>query len=813
MLFADLAFESGEASITVHDFVVHEALSTLFDITVHAHSPNEDLDLDTIVGRPVAFRFGGSISEARRWTGVVRSMRQTGVEESGLSKYTLSIAPALWLLSQRTNHRIFQHTSVPEIVGTVLAEWGIDPVWHVDRDRLPRLEMRVQYGETDLAFIGRLLQEAAITYVFVDGGAHGTKFVLTDAPGRAEPRRAGPLAYVANTSMTTEQAFVTSVEVSREVRPGKVTLHDTDFRRKSEVRLFGQAVMNDRENRYEQYRYEPGAFVVITANSTTDTPIADDRGMVRADEKHGTLRAEQRLAGLRAGSTSITFRTNAVDVTPGMVFSMERHPRRDLASTQRLLVVQMSIEGSMERSFTAIGTAVFADEPYAPERKTVKPRIDGVQSAIVVGPRSETNRDEIHTDEYGRVRVQFAWDREGLFDERSSCWLRVSQGWAGGGYGMMALPRVGHEVLVVFFEGDPDQPIVVGRVYNNTTRVPYKLPENKTKSTWKSDSTPGSNGFNEIMFDDAHGSELVYVQAERNLEKLVKVDESVTIGRMRDKRIGVNETIAVGVNRATTVGAVDSTWVGERHEVTMRQAAAATIPPTGMHMVDGRISLTTGEATITLEGPNITLEAAAQVLMKAGADIAIAAGSHVTVDAQVTMTLKSGAKLVIQADDGDVVIQGGPLVQINPVDRRWRRAGIEDKLPVEVPPTVDLAMEIEEAEEHGWFDPTSPNWLCDQMRGGHWDFGKRGEQYVDFQSFHLGIVGAAMRLPEGTLLRQAGTLRRERGELLDPAQGDPGNGLWGGTEPYGLTARQHTLIKMGYAFYMEQNQQGVNRGS
>lgn len=457
--------------------------------------------------------------------------------------------------------------------------------------------------------------------------------------------------------------------------------------------------------------------------------------------------------------------------------------------------------GTHDQSFTATGSAVFATDPYAPQRKTKKPRIKGVQSAIVVGPRAGTAKDEIHTDEFGRVRVQFAWDRENQFDERSSCWLRVSQGWGGGGYGMIALPRVGHEVLIEFFEGDPDQPIVVGRVYNNTTRVPYKLPENKTKSTWKSDSTPGSNGFNEIMFDDAAGSELVYVQAERNLEKLVKVDESATVGRMRDKRVGVNETTTIGANRTATIGAVDSTWVGERHAVTMRQAAGATILPTGTQMVDGRISLTTGEATITLEGPNITMDAAARILMKAGTNIALAAGSHVTVDAHVNMTLKSGAKLVVQADDGDVVIQGGPRVRINPEDLRWRRAGRKPhELPVEAPPGVDLAAEIEAAEDHEFYDPEDPNWFQDKLLDNDWDFASDGEQYRAFENFLVAVVGKAAGLPEGSILRQAGLRKKGRGETK-PEHGDPGNGLWGGVAPFGLDPIELEVMQKGFTFF------------
>jgi type VI secretion system secreted protein VgrG len=286
-----------------------------------------------------------------------------------------------------------------------------------------------------------------------------------------------------------------------------------------------------------------------------------------------------------------------------------------------------------------------------------------VQSAVVVGPAGE----DIHTDEFGRVRVQFHWDREGRFDERSSCWVRVSQGWAGGAYGMVALPRVGQEVLVGFIEGDPDQPVVVGRVFNNTTRVPYKLPEQRTVSTWKSNSTPGSEGFNEILLDDAAGGERVYIQAEKDLEKLVKQDESDTIGNNLNKVVranetestGANRTIMVGINRTTTIGATDTTMVGVRHAVTMAPpAGSAGIAPTGLEMVDRKITLSTGEATITLEGPNITLEAAAAILLQAASTIRVQAKTHIQVE--------SGGAVTIESKGGDILIQGGPMVRINP---------------------------------------------------------------------------------------------------------------------------------------------------
>jgi type VI secretion system secreted protein VgrG len=241
----------------------------------------------------------------------------------------------------------------------------------------------------------------------------------------------------------------------------------------------------------------------------------------------------------------------------------------DFDPTKKLLALEISFEGTHDAEWSCSASAVFATEPYRPPHKTPKPTIQGLQSAIVVGPKGQ----EIYTDEHGRVRVQFHWDRAAPFDDQSSLWMRVSYGWAGGGYGLIALPRVGHEVLVAFLEGDPDLPVVVGRVHGETTQVPHRLPESKTASAWRSASTPGGDGFNELLFEDAKGKELVYMQAERDMRRLVKRDETAiternrleTIGVNAVKLVGRNETETIGMNRAVVIGSnLTETMGGDR---------------------------------------------------------------------------------------------------------------------------------------------------------------------------------------------------------------------------------------------------------
>jgi type VI secretion system secreted protein VgrG len=748
MALLELSFASKEDSLSVRRFAVREAMSSLYEISVVARSPNEDLDLEAIVGQPASLSIAAGLAHAphgaRRWGGVCNFMEQEQAEETGLSTYHLRIVPTLWLLTQRRNHRIFQHLSAPEIAGKMLEEWGIEAEWYVHRAHHPRLEYRVQYGESDFAFISRILEEAGISYHFADHRERGSVLHLLDAPHAAEARAGGPIPSVDHPNQAAEREFVTKVKISHEVRPGKVTIRAYDFRRKTDYELIGHATAaRSPEERLEQFHYQHGAFV-IEGHKEGNTPAADDRGVARADEKIGTARAEKHLAAERASKRRVSFHTNAFDLRPGVVFSIGHHARSDLGEGKELLVTDLSIEGTHDQEWTASGHAVFAAHPYHPPKRTEKPHVHGVQSAVVVGP----NGQEIYTDEFGRVRVLFHWDRERTHEGGTSCWMRVSQGWGGGGFGMLALPRVGQEVLIGFFEGDPDQPIVVGRVFNNTTRVPYKLPEHKTRSTWKSDSSPGSDGFNEIMFEDAKGHELVYVQAERNLDRLVKHDETITVGK----------------NRATTVGEVDEAAIG------VREVSHIKGTPTGREMVAGRISLTTGEATITLEGPNITMQAAANILLNAGAsilanagaEITINAGANVTINAGANVTVASGAMATVSAGGGDLVLQGGPMVKIatGGVGSAGASTGPSTiafgDMRLVVPPGVDIKANLHRAKKHRRYHPKHAHWFAEMTKpGAEWDFHKHGSQYEAFHHFHFGMIGRCMGLPKGALIRHA----------------------------------------------------------
>lgn len=577
MAFFELKLDGGESSLTVRRFSIHEAVSTPFTVSVWVRSEDPAVNLSTIVGRAAIFRVRSGyakISSAgmRVWSGYVSYMEQTHaehVQSKVLSTYQLRIVPHIWLLDQRRNHRIFQHLTIPDIVDKILDEWQVKRSWKVDRGQYPKHEFKVQYGESEFAFVSRLLEEAGIAYTFPDVSDNDSILTFSDVLHTNPVRPGPPVPYEENPTQEAERDFVSRVQLVQEVRPGALRIRDYDFRRPA-YELIGDAPKaKGEEARYESYHYIPGGMFVETGKGG-GTPIADDKGITRHDEPTGIKRATRMLESVRVDREGVAFESNLNDLTPGMVFKIDNHPHPQVGRT--LLVTDALLEGTAEGEWQVFGHAVFADVPYRPAITTPRPEVVGVQTVRVVGPKTgDKLEQEIHVDEFGRVRVQFPWDREGKNDDDSSCWIRVAEGWSGTGYGWMNLPRVGHEVLVTFIEGDPDRPMLVGRLYNAEHPVPYKLPEHKTVSTWKSDSSPTSNGYNEIKFEDKKSEELFYMQAEKNLRKLVKNDEFHTTGNDRDKTVIAIETETVGKDRLQWVQMERNEMVGSVHHTLIKR--------------------------------------------------------------------------------------------------------------------------------------------------------------------------------------------------------------------------------------------------
>ncbi|EYF04384.1 type VI secretion system tip protein TssI/VgrG [Chondromyces apiculatus] len=569
--FKELAKKGIEIPLTVYRFAVHEAVSTPFSLSLWARSDSAAIAIDTIVGQPASFRLTAgylnvSGSGSRAWNGVCSYMEQTRAERQDkniLSSYYLRIVPAMWVMEHQRDHRIYQHLSIPDIVDIFFDEWNIKREWRIDRGSYPKLEFKVLYGESHFAFVTRLLEEAGIAYTFPDeAGGNGT-VLLSEALHRGRKRPGAPVPYEENPTEAAEREFVSEVSLVRDVRPGAYTIRDYDFRNPSFELLGESAKARAPEDRYEQFHYLPGGFLV-EGSAGGGTPVADDRGVARHLQPYGLARETRALESLRADRAGVAFTSNLHDLHPGLIFRVEQHPHPDLA--RELLVTDILLEGTAEGEWESRGHAVFADTPFRPPLITPRPEALGVQTVTVVGPKGVGKLDEeIHVDEFGRVRVRFPWDRSGNDDDLCSCWMRVAEGWGGKGYGWLNLPRVGQEVIVTFLEGDPDRPVIMGRLYNATHPVPYKLPDHKTVSTWKSDSAPGSGGFNEIKFDDEKSDELFYMQAEKNLRKLVKNDEILTVGHDRDKLVIAEEHETIDGTRTQVTLAERHSMIGSVH--------------------------------------------------------------------------------------------------------------------------------------------------------------------------------------------------------------------------------------------------------
>jgi type VI secretion system secreted protein VgrG len=530
----ELNLASGD-QLDVRTFNILETLSAAFRIDIVARATDDALDFAAIIGKPASFRVANEHG-ARSFTGVVADIAQTHVEPEGLSTYSLQLAPTLWLLTKRTGHRIFQHLSVPEIAKKLLGEWHIEPVVKLTH-AYPKLPMRTQYGESDYDFLRRLLAEAGITFFFQTPDGEETKLVLSDAPQSGQPQREVPIPFQRDVSLSQGQPFVTDVNISQKVVPTKTSFRDYDFRRPRYALEGTHAAEEAPHPLLEDYHFAPGHALGEAQGS--GEPVGDGEGAYRHNDEEAAARAQRRAEAHLIDATKIAFSTSLPDLAPGSLFSMLGHPHPEVAPDKRLLVTHSFLNGTVAGDWQTGGQAVPADRPYRPSATTapahaapalggddpfkplsqiVKPRISGLQSAVVTGPAGE----DIHTDEHGRVKLQFPWDREGQFDDKSSPWVRVSQAWAGAGFGNVSIPRVGQEVLVGYQDGDPDHPVVVGRMHNSTAPVPYALPDNKTRTSLKSNSAAGAN---EITMEDKANGELLFIQAQKDLHKIVKNDE------------------------------------------------------------------------------------------------------------------------------------------------------------------------------------------------------------------------------------------------------------------------------------------------
>jgi type VI secretion system secreted protein VgrG len=541
-----------KSEFLVARFDLAEGVSVPYELSVELVCDDE-VKMDDALGKEGFLTLAGDGGGDRFVHGVVDRFEHAG-NIGGCGLYRARVVPYLRWLSLERDCKIFQNMSVPDIVKKVLQDSEL-PADRYDfrlKESYPPVDFCVQYRETDFDFVSRLLEEEGIFYFFEHSD---TKHLLVFGDGTVAYKEiAGEsgIQYNFSQGLAPKGDCVYRFAFSRQARSGKMTRKDYHFE-KPGLDLTSKEQAKVYQKR-EVYDY-PGRYVEL------------DRG------KHLTqvrLQESMTFHEVAEGDCS------CVRLVPGFKFSLTDHERgeynRDYFLTglvthgeQPQSVLVGAESGADPFRYSSRFTAIPASVPFRPARTTPRPVVEGIQTATVVGPKGE----EIYTDKYGRVKVQFHWDRDGKGDEKSSCWVRVSSTFAGGQYGAIFTPRIGHEVVVDFLEGDPDRPLITGSVYNADKMPPYPLPGEKTRSTTKTDSSLGGKGFNELRFEDKKGSEEVYLQGEKDWTILIKNDKNQTVGHDETLDVGNNRTKTVGVNQKETIGANKTIEVGMNHQETI----------------------------------------------------------------------------------------------------------------------------------------------------------------------------------------------------------------------------------------------------
>ncbi len=527
----DFLFQAGpfgDDEFAVLRFTGSERLSQPFWYDVSLFGKNLEVDFEEMIGSDACLRI--STPEGERFVhGVVARWEEGSAGKIG-TFYEATVVPRVWALRLRRDSRIFQNLATPDIVKEVLEVAGLSSDqfrFALQGSYKPRTYC-VQYRESDLDFVSRLLEEEGMFYFF-EQTEDGHVLVIGDSNDACVPvEGTDALAFREGDPGMLGREQVLRFAYSRRLATGAVSLRDFDFKKPS---------LNQTATEKEAEAKKEARFV------------AEDFPGEYPDPGLGARLAKTRLEEGRAEAYLGVGETDCRRLSPGWRFTLEEHVNDELNREYLLVAARHRGVQPQGGHGGAGGSVVYrcsfecipSEVPYRAPRVTPRPRLDGLQTAVVVGPKGE----EIHCDEYGRVKVKFPWDRSGATDDKASCWIRTSQQWGGGGWGSMFIPRIGQEVVVEFLEGDPDRPLITGRLYNGASPVPYELPAQKIVTTMQSSSSPGGKGANELRLNDAAGAEELFTNASK--------DQNATIENDRTLKVGANEVISIVKNVLRTV--------------------------------------------------------------------------------------------------------------------------------------------------------------------------------------------------------------------------------------------------------------------
>jgi type VI secretion system secreted protein VgrG len=612
----------GAGVLTLQRMAGKEALGRLPEFELGFVSRRGDIKPEEILGKNITWTLELADGAQRYFNGFVTSFADDGESDAGLFEaggkgtvylYTATVHPWLWFLTRAANCRIFQNLSVPEIVDQVFKDYKFADTKKVQlRADYPKKEFNVQYRESDFNFVCRLLEQEGIYFAFEYDDGKNT-LVLMDSQGAHKVTPALEAPFHHDTAALRDKDCYGSWSAEREIQTGKYVVDEFDWM-KPRVAMSGDGLPEVRKPHdlaeFEIYDY-PGEY---------DQPA------------EGAQYAKTRIEELHTKYETFFGAGNVRRSAPGRLLKLQDHPRRSYNAEYLLTGVNYAAtDGSLASGgevamFSCNVVAISSKATFRPGRLTPKPIVQGTQSAIVVGPAGE----EIYTDEYGRIKVQFHWDRYSKTDENSSCWVRVAQPVAGKEWGFVTLPRIGQEVLVDFLEGDPDHPVVIGTLYNGEAKPPWKLPDEKSRSGFKSKSYKGS-GFNELRFEDKAGSEEIYIHAQK--------DQSALIEHDRIEKIGNESHFIVGKDALEKLGGDHHIEVaGDRNE-----------------KLGGGLSLKIGKDMQAKLGTKLAYDAGTEIHLKAGTTLVL--------EASASLSLKVGGNF-ISLNPGGVFIKG-TMVMLN----------------------------------------------------------------------------------------------------------------------------------------------------
>ena len=611
------------------------------------------ISFDDIVGKPVTINVALTSGE-RHINGVVSRFGQNGGDWH-FRRYSAQVVPWLWLLTLRSDCRIFQNKSTPEIIEQVFKNLGFSDYELNLTKSYPKRTYCVQYRETDFDFVSRLMEYHGI-YYFFKHEAQKHVMVIADSPSAIKPcplQDKAEFRGVEN-AQADDLDVVLSWQTQQELRPGSCELTDFNFEKPlTSVSASVDSLVNTWKKELQTYDFPAGC-----------DNKSDVESVVRV-----RMEAEESLQQVARASTSCRA------FLPGFKFTLGEHPEDSQNVEWLITEVEHEATSSGYRaaqtdkpsSYANRTVCIPASVPFHPSRSTRQPFIQGPQTALVVGPQGE----EIYPDKYGRVKVQFHWDRQGKYDGDSSCWIRVSQAWAGKGWGAVSLPRIGQEVIVEFLEGDPDQPIITGRVYNGEDMPPYALPDEMTKTVMKTNTTKGGGGFNEFRLEDKKGDEQIFIHAEKNLDIRVKNNEYETVSKDFHLIVEQDKYEQTKNDHNETIERDYAQAVGRDHhqKVTGKQAlevgGSQSLKVTGdvAEQFGQNYSTQVSQAAYLKAGMTIVLEAPTGITLKCGGNSVVLDPSGVTITASALVTIQ-GSMVNINSGPGSspATGQAGSLV-------------------------------------------------------------------------------------------------------------------------------------------------------